>query len=77
MRVRVASLLNVNPVKSDPGQPVRLALNAAPAVVATAETPAEDYAQEVASFDQPAAVPVIGEAPVVEASAEFVAEGRC
>ncbi|MEM8919439.1 MAG: SPOR domain-containing protein, partial [Pseudomonadota bacterium] len=49
--VRVASLLNVNPVKSDPGQPVRLALNAAPTVVAVAETPAEDYAQEVASFD--------------------------
>ncbi len=72
--VRVASLLNVNPVKSDPGQPIRLALNAAPTVVAATETPTEDYAQEVASFDTVAPLPAIGEAPLVETSTALVAE---
>lgn len=72
--VRVASLLNVSPVEADPGQPVRLALNAAPVVVAAVETPAQDYAQEVASFDTETPLPAIGDAPVAEASTQFVAE---
>lgn len=63
--MRVASLLNVTPVKNDPGQPIRLALNAAPVVVATA-TPAEDYNQQVASFDSEIPLPATGPAPLAD-----------
>ena len=63
-QTRVATLLNVSPVAGDPGQPVRLALNAAPPTVAAAPVaPAQDYSREVASFDRDTPLPAIGPAP--------------
>ncbi|MDZ7587838.1 MAG: SPOR domain-containing protein [Parasphingorhabdus sp.] len=57
--VRVAGMLGVQPDLGDPGQPQRLALNAAVPI-----TPAQDMAAEVASFDSNSApLPAIGEAP--------------
>lgn len=52
--MRVASVLDVKPAISDPGQPVRLALNIAPVVPAA---PAVDYSREVASFDRDIPLP--------------------
>ncbi|WP_108810160.1 SPOR domain-containing protein [Sphingorhabdus sp. Alg231-15] len=73
--VRVASLLNVKPVANDPGQPVRLALNAAPEMPAVAAaTPAEDYSREVASFDRDVPLPAVGPAPVADADVDFMAK---
>lgn len=72
--VRVASLLNVEPVANDPGQPVRLALNAAPAMPAVAASPAEDYSREVASFDRDTPLPAVGPAPVAESEVDFMAK---
>ncbi|GAA0483182.1 hypothetical protein GCM10009096_26960 [Parasphingorhabdus litoris] len=72
--VRVASLLNVEPVTNDPGQPVRLALNAAPVMPAVAATPAEDYNREVASFDRDMPLPAVGPAPVAESEVDFMAK---
>lgn len=73
--VRVASLLNVQPVANDPGQPVRLALNAAPVVpVVAAATPAEDYSREVASFDSETPLPAVGPAPVADSDVDFMAK---
>ncbi len=73
--VRVASLLNVEPVANDPGQPVRLALNAAPVVpVVAAATPAEDYSREVASFDTETPLPAVGPAPVADSDVDFMAK---
>lgn len=74
---RVASVLNVRPVANDPGQPVRLALNAAPAVQAVANaTPDQDYSQEVASFDRDTPLPAIGPAPLAEKEASFMNEEK-
>lgn len=73
--VRVASLLNVEPVANDPGQPVRLALNAAPAMPAVAAaTPAEDYSREVASFDVETPLPAVGPAPAADSEVNFMAK---
>ncbi|MEP2104108.1 MAG: SPOR domain-containing protein [Parasphingorhabdus sp.] len=73
--VRVASLLNVEPVANDPGQPVRLALNAAPAMPAVAAaTPAQDYNREVASFDRDTPLPAVGPAPVADSEVDFMAK---
>lgn len=71
--VRVASLLNVQPIANDPGQPVRLALNAAPSMPAVA-SPAEDYSREVASFDRDTPLPAVGPAPVAESDVDFMAK---
>lgn len=74
-QTRVASVLNVKPVANDPGQPVRLALNAAPAVAAVASaTPAQDYSREVASFDRETPLPAVGPAPLAEKDADFMAK---
>ncbi len=73
-QVRVASLLNVTPIANDLGQPVRLALNAAPAAPAVATVnPAQDYSREVASFDRNTPLPAIGPAPRSEKAADFMA----
>ncbi len=73
--VRVASLLNVEPVANDPGQPVRLALNAAPTMPAVAAaTPAEDYSREVASFDVETPLPAVGPAPAADSEVNFMAK---
>lgn len=73
--VRVASLLNVEPVANDPGQPVRLALNAAPGMPAVASAnPAEDYRVEVASFDRDTPLPAVGPAPVTDSDIDFMAK---
>lgn len=73
--VRVASLLNVKPVANDPGQPVRLALNAAPAMPAVAAAnPAEDYSREVASFDRDTPLPAVGPAPAADSEVDFMAK---
>lgn len=73
--VRVASLLNVQPVANDPGQPIGLALNAAPAMPAVAaSTPAEDYTREVASFDRDLALPAVGPAPGTDSDVDFTAK---
>ncbi len=71
--VRVASLLNVKPIANDPGQPVGLALNAAPSMPAVA-SPAEDYSREVASFDRDTPLPAVGPAPVAESEVDFMAK---
>lgn len=74
-QTRVASVLNVRPVANDPGQPVRLALNAAPAVAAVASvSPAQDYSREVASFDRETPLPAVGPAPLAEKDADFMAK---
>lgn len=74
-QIRVASLLNVTPVANDPGQPVRLALNAAPAAPAVANVnPAQDYSREVASFDRNVPLPAVGPAPRAEQQADFMAK---
>lgn len=71
--VRVASLLNVEPVANDPGQPIRLALNAGPAMPAVAAAnPAEDYSREVASFDRDTPLPAVGPAPVADSEVDFM-----
>ncbi|QTD56365.1 SPOR domain-containing protein [Parasphingorhabdus cellanae] len=73
--VRVASLLNVKPIANDPGQPVRLALNAAPAMPVVAEaTPAQDYSREVASFDRDIPLPAVGAAPAADSEVDFMAK---
>lgn len=73
--VRVASLLNVKPVANDPGQPIRLALNAAPVMPAVAAAnPAEDYSREVASFDSDMPLPAVGPAPVANSEVDFMAK---
>ncbi|MEP3227552.1 MAG: SPOR domain-containing protein [Parasphingorhabdus sp.] len=73
--VRVASLLNVEPVANDPGQPIRLALNAAPSLPAVAAaSPAEDYSREVASFDRETPLPAVGPAPVADSKTDFMAK---
>lgn len=71
--VRVASLLNVQPIANDPGQPLRLALNAAPSIPAVA-SPAEDYSREVASFDRDTPLPAVGPAPVADSEVDFMAK---
>lgn len=71
--VRVASLLNVKPIANDPGQPVGLALNAAPSMPAVA-SPAEDYSREVASFDRDTPLPAVGPAPVADSEVDFMAK---
>ncbi|GAB5488747.1 MAG: hypothetical protein Pars2KO_23170 [Parasphingorhabdus sp.] len=71
---RVASVLNVRPIANDPGQPVRLALNAAasaPVAVASA-SPAQDYSREVASFDRDTPLPAVGPAPLADKDADFM-----
>ncbi len=74
-QTRVASVLNVRPIANDPGQPVRLALNTAPAVAAVASaSPAQDYSREVASFDRNSPLPAVGPAPRVEKEANFMAK---
>ena len=73
--VRVASLLDIEPVANDPGQPVRLALHAAPAMPAVANVnPAEEYNVEVASFDQDAPLAAVGPAPVAGSDVDFMAK---
>lgn len=72
---RVASVLNVRPIANDPGQPVRLALNAAPAAVAMARVnPAQDYSREVASFDRNTPLPAVGPAPRAGKETNFMAK---
>lgn len=73
---RVASVLNVRPIANDPGQPVRLALNAAPvpAVAVASATPAQDYSREVASFDRNTPLPAVGPAPRAEKQVNFMAK---
>jgi len=74
-QVRVASLLNITPVANDPGQPVRLALNAASFMPAVAKaTPAQDYSREVASFDRNAPLPAVGPAPKANSGTDFMAK---
>ena len=74
-QTRVASVLNVTPVANDPGQPVRLALNAAPAVAAVASVnPTQDYSREVASFDRDTPLPAVGPAPRAEKDTDFMAK---
>ncbi|QJB68367.1 SPOR domain-containing protein [Parasphingorhabdus halotolerans] len=72
---RVASLLNITPMPNDPGQPMRLALNAAPTVDAIAQTsPSQDYSREVASFDRNTPLPAVGPAPRQSAEVDFTAK---
>lgn len=69
---RVATMLNVTPVGADPGQPTRLALNAAPAGLA--QTPANDYSREVASFDRNVPLPAIGPSPNEDSDVDYMAK---
>lgn len=72
---RVASVLNVKPIANDPGQPVRLALNAVPAATAVASVnPAQDYSREVASFDRNTPLPAVGPAPRANKETNFMAK---
>lgn len=74
-QTRVASVLNVKPIANDPGQPVRLALNAAPAPTAVASVnPAQDYSREVASFDRNTPLPAVGPAPRADKETNFMAK---
>lgn len=73
--VRAASLLNITPIANDPGQPIRLALNEAPAAPAIASVnPAQDYSREVASFDRNVPLPAVGPAPRTAQETNFMAK---
>lgn len=70
--LRVASVLDVRPALSDPGQPVRLALNVAPVAPVA---PAVDYSREVASFDRdiPSPKNEVTESADMDFKADFLA----
>lgn len=74
--LRVASVLNVKPDLTDPGQPSRLALNAASSPMANVASadPKDDYSTEVASFDRNTALPAIGPAPRGNSNVDFTAK---
>lgn len=71
-QTRVVEMFNVTPAAVDPGQPVRLALNAEPSVFA--QSPEQDYSREVASFDGNEPLPAIGPAPVEGSDVDFTAK---
>jgi Flp pilus assembly protein TadD len=67
---RVASLLKITPDRNDPGQPVRLALNANPAAPVYSASASNSY-EELASVDRNAPLPAIGPAPVAGERVDF------
>ena len=74
--MRVASVLNVKPDLTDPGQPERLALNAGAASIAEVASadPQDDYVSEVSSFDRNVPLPAIGPAPRDNSNVDFMAK---
>lgn len=71
---RVATVLNVNPVANDPGQPVQLALSPTQVPVSVAASSDEDYGREVASFDRNSPLAAVGPAPKTGNDVDFLAK---
>ncbi|WP_339824536.1 SPOR domain-containing protein [uncultured Parasphingorhabdus sp.] len=71
---RVATVLNVNPVANDPGQPVQLALSPTQVPVSVAASSDEDYGREVASFDRNSPLAAVGPAPKAGNDVDFLAK---
>ena len=70
---RVSVVLNVTPVRNDPGQPIQLALKPIETPGAVAASPEQDYEREVASFDRNRPLPAIGPAPKADEEVDFLA----
>ena len=71
---RVATVLNVNSVANDPGQPVQLALSPTQVPVSVAASSDEDYGREVASFDRNSPLAAVGPAPKAGNDVDFLAK---